>query len=74
MVRPSLFGPSLAELAASLVRLAGKASSALGTLSGMDPQSAAVLTTGTARYGKLMLVRGTWLTWTAPRAGSNCPD
>ena len=56
MVRPSFFPVSLAELAASLLRLAARASEGLAALAGMDPHSSSVLTTGVARYGKLMLV------------------
>lgn len=56
VVRPSLFGPALAELAASLQRLAVHAAAGLQALAGMDPHSSSVLTTGTARYGRLMLV------------------
>ena len=58
VVRPSFFAPALAELAGSLVRLSSRAAAGLAALAGMDPQSATVLTTGTARYGKLMLVSG----------------
>jgi hypothetical protein len=56
VVRPSFFPVSLAELAASLLRLAARASEGLAALAGMDPHSSSVLTTGVARYGKLMLV------------------
>jgi hypothetical protein len=61
VVRPSVFAPSLAELAASLVRLSQRAGAGLAQLEGMDPQSAAVLTTGVARCGRLMLVG--WRGW-----------
>ena len=57
VIRPSLFPISLSELAGSLVRLGGRVSTALQQLSALDPQSSAALTTGCARYGKLMLVR-----------------
>lgn len=56
MVRPSFFVPSLSQLAASMLHLASVAEGGLRQLAGMDPQSASVLTTGVARYGKLMLV------------------
>ncbi|KAI3425184.1 hypothetical protein D9Q98_008953 [Chlorella vulgaris] len=55
VVRPSFFVPSLSQLAASMLHLASVAEGGLRQLAGMDPQSASVLTTGVARYGKLML-------------------
>ncbi|KAL4856977.1 E3 ubiquitin-protein ligase UPL1 [Chlorella vulgaris] len=55
VVRPSFFVPSLSQLAASVLHLASVAEGGLRQLAGMDPQSASVLTTGVARYGKLML-------------------
>ncbi len=58
VIRPSFYPHALAELAASLQRLAAKAAAGLQQLAGMDPQSSSVLTTGVGRFGKLMLVRG----------------
>ena len=56
VIRPSFYPHALAELAASLHRLAAKAAAGLQQLAGLDPQSSSVLTTGVGRYGKLMLV------------------
>lgn len=56
VIRPSFYPHALAELAASLQRLAAKAAAGLQQLAGLDPQSSSVLTTGVGRYGKLMLV------------------
>lgn len=61
VVRPSFYPAALAELAASLQWLAARAGAGLQALAGMDPHSSSVLTTGTARYGKLMLVSGIWI-------------
>lgn len=57
VVRPTFFPAALEELAASLQRLAARAARGLQALASMDPHSSSVLTTGTARCGKLMLVR-----------------
>ena len=63
VVRPSFFPISLAELAASLLRLAARAAEGLAALAEMDPHSSSVLTTGVARYGKLMLVSVATAVW-----------
>ena len=58
VVRPSFYPAALAELAGSLQRLAARAAAGLAALAGLDPGSSAVMTTGVARCGKLMLVSG----------------
>ena len=61
-MRPSFFPAALADLGGSVVRLAGRAGESLRLLAAAAPadglQGSGVLTSGTARYGRLMLVSG----------------